>query len=630
MSANVTDALAAGAATVRHMLGRGDEDGSASARERRGKRQDGYLALEDYGALGDGRSVALSGADGSIDWWCVPNMDSQPLFDRLLDPEEGGRFIIQPEDPFTVERRYRPESNVLETTFTTDGARAVLVESMNSGSAGRLPWAELARRVDGLDGTMRFCVEMRPGRRANAASPYQSTIGGHDVFHVDRVLGLFLCSDGVVCERTDEAILARFSVSPGSREVVAIVAGEDEPLVVPPLADIDERIDLSDQEWRDWAHRIFDAGEWRDDFIRSALALKLLLFSPSGAIAAAATTSLPEGIGGRKNYDYRFAWVRDAGYTIKAFLAAGAQAEAKAALTWLLKRIAEKDLRVLYTLNGDCAPDVVEIDMPGWRRTGPVRRGNVATAQHQHGIYGDIFETVSRFVSCGNILDSSTAQLLVQLADRCADHWRQKDAGIWELPQTEHYTFSKISCWQALARAVELVDQGQLPPNCRERWARERDRVKRWINDNCWSEKRQAYVLHPGSEGLDAAFALSVRFRFDEPERIARTLDAIERELSTGPFHFRYSGVHEEEGCFIACSFWMAEARALMGETDRARQALQEITVGLSHGVGIFSEMVDPRTGAFLGNLPQGLTHLAHIMAIEAIISGHGSATEDC
>lgn len=592
---------------------------STQSAPRTGERQDGYLALEDYGALGDGRSVALSGADGSIDWWCVPNLDSPPLFDRILDPENGGCFVIQPEAAFTVERRYRQDSNVLETVFTTAEGRAKLVESMNSGNAGRLPWAELARRVEGLEGRVRFRVEMRPGRQADAVNPYRSTIGGHDVFHVARVLGLLLCSEGVTLDRADEAVTGHFAVSAGKREVLAIVAGEDEPLVVPPLHDIDDRIDISDQEWRQWAARVDCPDHDRAGFLRSALALKLLLFSPSGAIAAAATTSLPEGIGREKNYDYRFAWVRDAGYTIKAFLTAGAHAEAKAALTWLLKRIADGEPRVLYTLGGDAAPPVQEIAVPGWKRSGPVRRGNDATGQRQHGVYGDIFGTVARFVRCGNILDSSTAQLLTRLADQCANVWRLKDSGIWELPEEEHYTFSKISCWQTLARAVELVDDGQLPAQCRERWERERNRIAHWIDANCWSESRQAYVLHPGTERLDAALALAARLRFDGRARLASTLDAIDAELGAGPFHYRYSGVENEEGCFLACTFWMIEARALLGQPAAARQAMTAATSSLSRGVGIYSEMIDPVTGVFLGNLPQGLSHLAHIMAIEAI-----------
>lgn len=584
-----------------------------------GTRSDGYLSLEDYGALGDGRSVALSGADGSIDWWCVPNLDSPPLFDRLLDPEEGGRFTVTPIEAFAVERRYLRDSNVLETIFTTAGGRAKLTESLNSGTAGRLPWAELARRVEGLDGTVAFAVEMRPGRRANGASPYQSTIGRHAVFHVGSVLGLFLHTDGFVAHHADEGVHGILTVAHGQREVLAIVAGEGEPLVVPGLADIDDRITVSDGEWRDWSARIAYTGEHRAAFIRSVLALKLLLFSPSGAIAAAATTSVPEGIGGAKNYDYRYAWIRDAGYTIKAFLTAGAQAEAKAAFTWLLKRLTEHDARVCYTLGGELVPELTEIDLPGYRGSTPVQVGNAATDQHQHGIYGDIFETASCFVGCGNILDPASAELLSHLADQCADAWRKKDAGIWELEEPQHYTMSKISCWQALARAVELADAGQLPTTCRDRWARERDRIAAWIEEHCWSEKKQAFVFHPGSEKLDASLALAVRFGFDGREKLERTLDAIDAELGAGPYHYRYSGVDAEEGCFLACTFWMIEARAALGQRVRAEAAFCAITTALDRGVGIMTEMADPRTGAFLGNLPQGLSHLAHVMALDVL-----------
>jgi GH15 family glucan-1,4-alpha-glucosidase len=589
-----------------------------------GQRVEGHLALEDYGALGDGRSVALSGADGSIDWWCVPNLDSPPLFDRLLDPEQGGRFSVTPEEPFTAERRYLPDSNVLETVFTTASGRARMTESMNSDTAGRLPWAELARRIEGLEGRVRFRVEMRPGRRADAASPYHSRIGNHPVFHVERVLGLLLHSDGFAPDHSDEAVHGSFIVGAGDREVLAIVAGMDEPLVVPPIAEIDRRIDTSDEAWRSWARLVGHKGARRAAFVRSALALKLLLFSPSGAIAAAATTSLPEGIGGGKNYDYRYAWVRDASYTIKAFLAAGAQAEAKAAFAWLLERLREKGSRVCYTLSGEEVPPLRKIDVPGYRGSSPVVVGNQASRQHQHGIYGDIFETASRFVGCGNILDSRSAETLSRLADQCADHWRQKDAGMWELSEAEHYTMSKISCWQALARAVELADDGQLPTTCRDRWVRERDRVEAWINENCWSESRRAFVLHPGSDKLDASLALAVRFRFDGQDRLASTLDAIDRELGAGPFHYRYGGVEQDEGCFLACTFWMAEARALLGQKDRGWAVLDSATAALDRGVGIFTEMADPVTGAYLGNLPQGLTHLAHIMALNVLEDQQG------
>jgi GH15 family glucan-1,4-alpha-glucosidase len=584
-----------------------------------GNRIDGYLPLEDYAALGEGRSVALSGADGSIDWWCVPNMDSPPLFDRLLDAEEGGHFALVPDAPFTSERTYRDGSNVLETIFTTAGGRAKITESMNSGPAGRLPWAELARRIEGLDGTVRFRMTMRPGRRGDTVSPYHATIGKQTVFHVERVLGLLLHSDGVQSSWADEGVTGHVSVRAGDREVVAIVAGRDEPLVVPGIDEIDARIDISDAEWRTWADSVRYDGPDRSAFVRSGLALKLLLFSPSGAIAAAATTSLPERIGGTKNFDYRFAWIRDAGYTIKAFLAAGAEAEAKAAFTWLLDRLANKGTAVFYTLGGEEVPQAREWKMPGYRGSTPVVTGNIATDQLQHGVYGDIFETAARFVDSGNILDSASAQLLSELADECADRWRTPDSGIWELPDSQHYTMSKISCWQALARAVELADQRQLPTTCRDRWCRERDRIAEWIGANCWSEKRQAFVLHPGSDRLDASLALAVRFGFDGRERLAKTLDAIDRELGAGPFHYRYSGMEQEEGCFLACSFWVVEARALLGDCEGARARMTALTEALEGHVGIFPEMIDPETGAFLGNLPQGLSHLAHVMAMSVL-----------
>jgi GH15 family glucan-1,4-alpha-glucosidase len=586
------------------------------------RRDDGYLPLEQYGAIGEGRSIALSGSDGSIDWWCVPNMDSPPLFDRLLDAEQGGCFVLQPDEPFETERRYRTDSNVLETIFTTAGGRAKLTESMNSGNAGRLPWAELARRIEGLDGTVTFTLRMTPGRRGDTVNPYHSRIGGHTVFHVERVLGLFLHDADIVCEWADEGVSGTITVGPGERRTVAIVAGQDEPLVAPAIDEIDARIDTSDREWRDWAVLVEYEGADREAFLRSAQALKLLLYSPSGAIAAAATTSVPEGIGGAKNWDYRYAWVRDAGYTIEAFLAAGAEAEAKAAFTWLLNQLRDHGSQVCYTLSGDRVPDVRDWAMPGYRNSQPVVTGNRAGEQQQHGIYGDIFETAARFVTCGNILDSASAELLSHLADECADRWRMPDAGIWELEDPQHYTMSKVSCWQALARAVELADQGQLPTTCRDRWARERDRVRAWIEAECWSDRHQAFVMHPGSDRIDAAMALAVRFGFDGRDRLRATLEVIDRTLGTGPFHYRYSGMAAEEGCFLACSFWMVEAWALLGEREEARRRLDALTEALAHGCGIFAEMIDPATGAFLGNLPQGLSHLAHLTALSTLAKG--------
>lgn len=582
-------------------------------------RQDGTLPLSAYAALGDGRSVALSGEDGSIDWWCVPNLDLPPLFDRLLGSDEGGRFVIAPIEPCTIERRYRDGSNVHETIVTTATGRAKLTEAINSGSAGRLPWCELARRIEGLDGHVRFRVEVRIGTRAGTCQPYLVSSPAGSVFHAGNVLGLIRRSDGVIVESEgDELFAAIVDVGPGAREMVAIIAGEDEPLVVPSIAEIDRRLDVTDEEWREWSERIGYDGPYHDIVLRSALALKLLLYSPTGAIAAAATTSLPEGIGGAKNYDYRYAWVRDASFTIRAFLDIGADAEAKAALTWLIKRITEHGALVVYTLDGRPVPDVTEIDLPGYRGSRPVRIGNAAGGQFQQGVYGDILELAHRFVKEGNILDARSAETLAKLADQCADSWRRADSGIWELPEQRHYTTSKISCWQALNRAVALADDGHIPATCRERWSRERDRIAVWIDRHCWSEKMQAYAAWAGADTLDASLALAVHFGFDASDRLLATIRAIDRELGAGPFHYRYSGVATEEGCFLACSFWIVQAKAILGLRDEASTAFETLIEALGRP-GAYPEMIDPKDGSWLGNMPQGLTHLALVHAAAAL-----------
>jgi GH15 family glucan-1,4-alpha-glucosidase len=572
--------------------------------------------LQDYAALGDGRSVALVAPDGAVAWWCVPSMDSPPLFSRLLNPM-GGFFQLRPDGDFSLERHYLRDSNVLETIFTTPGGRARLLESLNSSMAGRLPWSELARRIEVLSGSVSFRIRIVFGTRDDTASPWLQPNRNGCIFHVGPVLGLFRYTPNVrITEEEDRSIAAEVTLRQGERATLAILAGENEPLGVPPIEEIDARIDTSDQAWKGWADGLRYDGPHRDAVRRSGLALKLLLYSPSGAVAAAATTSLPERIGGNKNYDYRFAWMRDAAYTVNAFLRIGAMPESKAAFTWLMHRLAEHGPRVLYTLSGRLALEAQDLpEVAGYRGSRPVRIGNVASKQHQHGIYGDIFETAALFVGGGNVLDQRSAKVLSDLADECADRWRQKDAGIWELEEAQHYTMSKISAWQALARAVELAEQDHLPSTCVPRWRRERDRIAAWIDEHCWSETRRAYVFYAGTERLDASLALAVRFGFDGKEKLSSTLDAIRAELGRGPFLYRYSGADQEEGTFLACSFWLVEALAILGRQEEAERMFQDAMARIAPGTGTMSEMVDPATGDHLGNTPQGLSHLALIHA---------------
>jgi GH15 family glucan-1,4-alpha-glucosidase len=581
-------------------------------------RQGGHLPLAQYAALGDGRSVALVGADGSIDWWCVPSMDSDPLFDRLLDPGAGGRFSVTPTEPFEVERRYRENSNVLEQVFTTASGSARLTDSLNSGISGRLPWSELARRVEGLEGEVQFHIEVLVGDRLSQATPWREPSPHGDVLHLDGLITAFR-SDGAVerLEETDRGVTARLLARAGQRSTLAVLAGSDAPLTLPPMQSIDARIDRSDQAWREWCNNLSAAGAYEKHIRRSALALKLLLFSPTGAIAAAATTSLPEKIGGPKNYDYRYAWVRDVTYTIKALLRVGATEEAKAAFGWLTRTMRRHGghIATMYTLDGGAAPADEHLDLPGYRGTTPVLRGNSASRQLQLGMFGDLFETAALFVQQGHVLDLATRTLLASEADRCADIWRLPDSGMWELDERAHYTMSKISCWTALDRAVSLAGLGQID-TCRvERWRRERDRIRDWVNHSCWSNAKQSYTLHAGSDRLDAALLLATRFGFPEHEWLALTRDAVVRELSSGPHIYRYSGMAAEEGAFVACGFWLVEAYALLGDRASAIRQMEALLEATGGNLGLLNEQVDPGTGESLGNMPQALSHLALIHA---------------
>jgi GH15 family glucan-1,4-alpha-glucosidase len=581
------------------------------------------LPLRLYAALGDGRSVALVGADGSIDWWCVPNMDSVPLFDRILDPERGGRFSVTPVGDFETERRYRPDSNVFEQVFTTATGRVRVTDSLNSGISGRLPWSELGRRIEGLDGSVALRIEARAGARLDETTPWREASPHGDVLHVDGIVIAVRSTAGIVRTiESDTGIVAEVVTQPGSRDTIALLASYQSPLILPSVETIDNRIDRSDEAWREWTGNLRVDDAYASDVRRSALALKLLLFSPTGAIAAAATTSLPERIGGDKNYDYRFAWVRDVAYSIKAFLRVGAIEEATAAFSWLMATIRSHDgqLATMYRLDGSLAPEERALDLPGYDGSVPVRAGNRARTQLQLGVFGDVLETAALFVDSGHVLDLSTRTLLGVLADRCADLWHKRDSGIWELEALEQYTMSKIGCWCALDRAVSLAERGQIDASHAPRWGRQRDAIRDFVDAECWSEERQSYTLHPGTDRLDASLLLATRFGFERRDRLALTRDAVRRELSRGPLVYRYSGMEREEGTFIACGFWLVEAFALLGDEPSAVRQMDAMLAACNGNLGLMNEQLDAETGAMLGNMPQALSHLALIHAATSIV----------
>jgi GH15 family glucan-1,4-alpha-glucosidase len=595
-------------------------------------RKEGFAGLGDYAAIGEGRSVALIAPDGAIDWWCAPNLDSPPLFDRILDPGIGGFFQLEPEGSYRVERRYREESNVLETLYSTESGSVRLTESLNSSLAGRLPWSELARRVEGVEGEVVLNLRLKLGTMAESRSPWVADTHHGAVFHIGDLMTMLRTSEDVTISwLCDEAVEGRLVTSPGSHSLIALLASEKEPLAVPDLAAIDDRIETSHTAWRDWVNHLSYQGLFSPHVKRSALSLKFLWYSPTGALAAAATSSLPEGFGGEKNYDYRYAWVRDACLIIKSFVYLGALEDCKAAFSWLTHTIIRHGvkLRACYTLDGSLVPEERYLPLRGYEDSQPVRVGNNARDQVQLSMYGDMLSTARLFIQAGHVLDIATSRMLGELANCCADSWRQKDSGIWELPDEQHYTHSKMACWLALDQAVAMAEGKHIEPTWVGRWERERDRIRDWIEEHCWSESRQAYMFYVGCEDrLDASLALMHHYGNSvNPERMLKTYDAIRRELGhNSAMLYRYSGVEQEESTFVACSFWLVEACASMGDTKRAEASMHEILESLCDrgNVEIFNEMFDVRTASWRGNLPQGLSHLALVCAAQALTEAKG------
>lgn len=588
------------------------QDLSSSLRD-----DDGYAPLATYAALGDGRTVALVAQDGAIDWLPLPCLDGVPAFSALVDAELGGELSLRPDVAFTCEREYVEGTNVLVSTFTTAQGVVRVTDALPTGVAGRLPWAELARRVEGVRGSVPMTAVFRPGTALRTASPWL-----HDTVHgrVLRLDGLTLAvraGEGTDVQVLEDGVRVTFTTKARSRHVVGLVATRDEPLFLPDPQALDRDIDRTVESWQRWSAELGCAGRWGDQVLRSTLALKMLLHAPTGALAAAATTSLPESTTKDKNWDYRFAWVRDSAYALKAMLRFGLREETHEAISWMLRRVREfgPEPQIFYTLGGELPPATEQVsDAPGWRGIGPVKDGNAAADQLQLGIFGDLFTFVRLYVEHGNVLDTPTGRSLADIADMACDWWRRPDAGMWELPETRLYTTSRLGAWEALTSAARLAEAGQIPGDG-SRWRAEAERIRAWVEENCWDERRGTYTWYPGSQGLDASILLHAISGFDRGERMSRTIDALRAELGHGPHLYRYSGMREEEGAFVACSFWMVSALHLVGRTDEARALMDELVDTVPNDVGIMTEMVDPETGDHVGNLPQALSHLALVDA---------------
>src|SRR5215218_3678244 len=610
------------------MTGAGQRLRSASAP---GSPERGYVAIGDYAAIGDGRTVALVARDGSIDWLCLPELDSPSVFAAALDAGRGGRFALEPEVEAKVERRYLPETNILETTFTTRRGAVRVTDAMALPGAELGPTRELIRRVDGLRGQVPMRWRVTPAFGYGARAPRLESRGGTPIA-TDGPHALAVCSWGAGEAHVDEeAIFGRFEARQGSSALIALCAAHQEPLVFPRREDVEARLEATTAYWRRWAEQRGYGGPWRDSVIRSALALKLLVHAPSGAIAAAASASLPEQIGGERNWDYRFCWVRDSAFTLEALLQLGCPSEAEAFFWWLLhaSQLTHPRLQVLYRLDGGERAPERSLDLDGYRGSRPVRVGNDAAAQTQLDIYGDLLQAALVYAQAGGRLDRETGRRLAGTADLVCRIWRQPDSGIWEVrSEPGHFTHSKMMCWVALDRALRLADAGHLPRNHASAWRRERLAIREFIETHCWSERLGSYTRQAGGEELDTSLLLGVLVGYAAPDpgRLVTTVDALRRDLGRGPLLSRYSGedgLPGTEGAFLCCSFWLADALARIGRPDEATELMGQLTA-LASDVGLYAEELDPHTGGLLGNVPQGLVHLALIGAAVSISKAGG------
>ena len=586
---------------------------------------DGYASIGDYAVVGDGRTAALIAGDGSIDWLCLPDMDSPSVFAAILDAERGGSFSLQPVEPFDATRRYVPGTNVLETTFRTGAGSVRLTDAMTLAVPGRLaPMREVVRKIECLDGAVAVEWAVEP-RFDYASREGEVSVRDGRVFFTHRVHALVLSVWGA-----ETVSAGRARLSAGEQIVFSLSSAHHRAAVLPSRADTEHRLAHTLSFWRDWGQRAEYEGPWREAVLRSALALRLLVFAPSGAIAAAPTTSLPEKIGGGRNWDYRYAWLRDASYTLDALVALGYHDEAHAFFWWFMhaSRLSRPRLEVLYRVNGaNRAPERELEQLAGHRGSRPVRIGNAAGRQVQLDIYGSVLDSIWLHARTHGDLGAETGRGIAKIADYVSDAWPQPDSGIWEVrSDPTHFVQSKAMCWAALDRACRLAEAGFVPDR-RAKWRNAAEATRAWIEEHGWDEALRSYIRAPELRELDASVLTLALVEYEaEHGRLNSTIDAVRERLGAGPLLYRYlgeDGLPRGEGAFTTCSFWLVDALARVGRVEEAAGLMDEL-VPLATDVGLFAEEIDPSTGEHLGNFPQGLVHLALINAAVSIAKAEG------
>jgi GH15 family glucan-1,4-alpha-glucosidase len=600
-------------------------------------------AIGDYAAIGDGGSAALVGRDGSIDWLCWPRFDSPSLFGAILDPS-AGHWRIAPVGSYQTTRDYIKDTNVLQTRFETGSGSLVLTDLMPVASEEEkvglmLPEREILRLLECERGEVEieWWFEPRPGYGLRSVTVRQS---GELGLRAETGAGLLTLRTDLPLEiSTDGSAGGRARLSAGAAAHASLTFAADGPAVLPPLGEWSRAaLARAVRWWQSWASQAQYTGPFRDKVIRSALALRLMVYAPSGAVVAAPTTSLPERVEGPFNWDYRFCWLRDASLTVRALTGLGYMDEAQAFVHWLLHatRLTQPELRVLYDVHGNKPPRERILDrLAGYRGSRPVRIGNLAAEQRQLDVYGEVIDAVTHFVRAGGSLDRETEGVLRGWGEYVCRHWEEPDEGIWE-PRTGRttHTHSRVLAWVALDRLLELHAKDHV------RWApaayfeKNGEAIRRGIEARAWNPTLQSYVAEPDGDRLDATLLLLAWYGFEaaDSDRMRGTYQRVREQLGAGDgLLYRYRtdpaarpaadpvGEGEPyspgEGAFGICSFWAAEYLALGGGTAEEAQKLLERVCGYANDVGLFAEEIDPTTGEALGNFPQAFTHIGLINA---------------
>jgi GH15 family glucan-1,4-alpha-glucosidase len=589
---------------------------------------DEYLPIAEHGVIGDLHTIALVGTDGTIDWYCPLRFDSPSVFAAILDRKKGGHWRIAPTTAAgTVKQLYFPDTNVLITRFLTPTGVGEVLDFMPVEAAVATHRHRLVRRVLCVRGEMRFRVTVEP-RFDYARAEHRTSLHGSGAIFAAPELTLTLHAP-VPLQATAGGVTGEFTLRPG--ESGTFVLESCLPGTEPHVYTEDESLRLFEATagfWRRWVGQSRYSGRWRETVHRSALTLKLLTYRPTGALVAAPTTSLPERVGGERNWDYRYTWIRDAAFSVYALMRLGYTEEANAFMEWLMDRIREREshahgpLQIMYGIDGRSDLEEAMLDhLEGYRGSRPVRIGNGAADQLQLDIYGEMIDSVYLFNKYGQPIGHDAWENVRRIIDWLSDNWDQADEGIWEVRGgRKHFTYSRLMSWVAIERSIRVARQRGLPADI-VAWLEKRDEIYYQIMERGWSEQRQSFVQHFDSDVLDASILLMPLTKFMAPTdpRWLKTLDAIGEHLVSDSLVYRYDieaapdGLQGEEGTFSICTFWYVEALARAGRVDEARLAFEKMLTYANH-LGLYSEEIG-LTGEQLGNFPQAFTHLALISA---------------